>query len=146
MFARQQKREDLDIVLKILEAMMEHLPKSEFVKSLHYQYLERGSLSKKQLQGLHSKAIQLGKLPPNWLVTLEAIINKMHTREKSAATIIKPVFEKDETIGQMLAAVLKKIPQHRQALLLQSKYDLDEIISDRERKDLEGFYRLAQKK
>ena len=44
---------DVDIVLDILEAVVEAQPLSSFAKSIHHQYIERGGLSKKQLEGLY---------------------------------------------------------------------------------------------
>lgn len=77
-------RPDLDIVLDILKATLAAFPTSKFVESLLYQYQERGSLSKKQLEGLHHKASNVASLPPGKLATLEAIILKKPTRYKSA--------------------------------------------------------------
>ena len=41
----------LDIIDKILEACYKHNPDALFVMSLMHQYEDRGSLSKKQLEG-----------------------------------------------------------------------------------------------
>ena len=42
----------LDIVLDVLKASLAAYPTSKFIESLLFQYQERGSLSKKQLEGL----------------------------------------------------------------------------------------------
>jgi hypothetical protein len=146
MLFKQQKREDVDIILKILETLLQARPDTPFVKSLHFQYLERGSLSRKQLEGLLGKATQSKIIAANWLATLEAIIKKMPVREKAAPTIDKPMFEKDEATGKMIEEILQKFPQHRQALLLKNKYDLNEIITPKELKELQQFHAVAKKK
>ncbi|MBK7308083.1 MAG: hypothetical protein IPI88_14395 [Chitinophagaceae bacterium] len=46
----------MDVLLDILNEMVKAHPASDFVNSLHQQYCNRGGLSKKQLEGLHSKA------------------------------------------------------------------------------------------
>ena len=79
----QRINPDVDIVMDVLKAVLEAQPQSSFTQSLLHQYQERGGLSKKQLQGLHSKASKLESLPPNKLATLEAIIKIKPTREKS---------------------------------------------------------------
>jgi hypothetical protein len=48
-----KRKTDIDIVNEILEACILAYPVSSFVISLYKQYQQRGSLSKKQLQGLH---------------------------------------------------------------------------------------------
>ena len=50
---------DVDIVLDILKAVVEAQPLSSFAKSIHDQYIERGGLSKKQLEGLYNKALKV---------------------------------------------------------------------------------------
>src|SRR4028118_761335 len=113
----EKKRMDIDIVNEILEACILAYPVSSFVISLYKQYLERGSLSKKQLQGLFGKAQQIEDFPAGKLATLEARIKKMPTRYKSEApTINKPLYEKEETTGTWIEAVLGKYPQHKQVL------------------------------
>ena len=55
----QNKNSDIDIVNEVLEECIMAYPVSSFIISLYQQYQKRGSLSKKQLQGLHSKASRL---------------------------------------------------------------------------------------
>lgn len=73
-------KQKLDIIDKILDACYRYNPDALFVMSLMHQYEERGSLSKKQLEGLYQKALKVPDMPVNWLATLQATINKMHTR------------------------------------------------------------------
>ena len=61
----------LDIIDKVLEACYKYNPDALFVMSLMHQYEERGSLSKKQLEGLLAKAGKVPDMPANWLATLE---------------------------------------------------------------------------
>jgi len=98
----------LDIVLEILTAGMQYRPDAAFIKSLHHQYLERGSLSKKQLQGLHSKASTIKEIPASKLATLQALINKMPDRFKSEIPETKPLYTKDESTGKLIEEILAK--------------------------------------
>ena len=50
------QKERLDIVNEVLEECILAYPVSSFIISLYKQYQQRGSLSKKQLQGLYGKA------------------------------------------------------------------------------------------
>ena len=81
---------------------MEAFPNSEFIQSLSHQYLVRGWLSKKQLQGLHSKLQKASDVNPGKMATLEAQILKMPNRYKSELPETKPMFEKDEAAGKKI--------------------------------------------
>src|SRR6476619_1414006 len=110
---------EIDIINDLLEDCIMAYPVSSFVISLYKQYRERGSLSKKQLQGLHSKASKIENIQQSKLATLEAIIKKMPTRNRSDLPENKPMFEKDESIGRSITAILAKYPQHKRVLFLQ---------------------------
>ena len=135
----EKKKPDIDIVNEILEECIMAYPVSSFVISLYKQYLQRGSLSKKQLQGLYGKAAKIEQLSPGKLATLEALIHRMPTRLKSEAPAAKPLFEKDVLQGQLLDAILRRYPQHKTALFLKAKYDNLEILSPTEVADLKRF-------
>jgi len=135
----------LDIIDKILDACYQHNPDALFIMSLMHQYEERGSLSKKQLQGLHQKAIKVKDMPANWLATLEATILKMPTRDKTPAQAGKPLFQKNENINNTIAAILLKYPQHKQVLLLQTKINKNEQLTTNELNDLKRFEKLLLK-
>ena len=139
-----QKR--LDIIDKVLEACYKALPNAIFIQSLMHQYEERGSLSKKQLQGLVLKAQTVQDMPPNWIATIEAIIKKMPTRYKSVLPENKSVYTKDEKIGETIGSILAKAPQHKQVLFLKNKYDNNEPLSAPETAELEKFKKLFEKK
>ncbi|NCI48242.1 hypothetical protein [Sediminibacterium soli] len=137
-----QKKPGIDIVGKTLDALYRHNPDALFVMSLMHQYEERGSLSKKQLQGLHQRALQSKIIPQNWLGTLEAIILKMPTRYKPVEPVVKtPVYEKDETTGRMIDAILARYPQHKRVLFLQSKY-LANSLDKKEAAEIKKFLLL----
>jgi hypothetical protein len=138
----QRKDPDVDIIMNVLKAALLAYPASGFIQSLLYQYQERGGLSKKQLEGLHSKASKIKTMPPNLLVTLEAEIKKRPTRYKSTAPAPKPVYEKDERPGQLIDAILKKYPAHKRVLLFKLKYDKDGLLSPTEIAELEKFSKL----
>ena len=133
----------IDIIGKILDALYQHNPDALFVMSLMHQYEERGSLSKKQLQGLYLKASSVADMPPTWLGTLEAIILKMPTRYKSTEPIVSsPIYTKDEVSGKLIAAILEKYPQHKRVLFLHSKYKNNEMLSVEETAELKRFAKL----
>jgi len=138
-------RPDVDIVNDVLKAVLEASPDSSFVRSLLQQYQERGGLSKKQLQGLHSKASRIHGIPPNKLATLEAIIMKKPTRYKSAMPLSEPLVKKDEQTGQLLNDILAKYPQHKRVIFLKSKYDHNEVLTAAELSELQKFSKLLTK-
>ena len=133
----------IDIIGKILDALYAHNPDALFVMSLMHQYEERGSLSKKQLEGLLSKAQKVKEMPQSWLGTLEAIILKMPTRYKSTETIIpSPIYQKEAETGNLINEILAKYPQHKRVLFLKAKYDNHEPLSVDEINELKKFYKL----
>lgn len=134
------KKSSIDIINEILEACILAYPVSSFIISLYKQYISRGWLTKKQLEGLYGKAQKINDLPPGKLAALEAIINKMPNRYKSEApTVSKPLYEKDESTGELIEALLKKFPQHKRVLFLQSKYRNNEPLNAAELADLKRF-------
>jgi hypothetical protein len=141
----EQKKPGIDIINEVLEACILAYPVSSFIISLYKQYINRGWLTKKQLEGLYSKAQKINDLPPGKLAALEAIINKMPTRYKSEApSTTKPLYQKDEPTGQLIEAILKKYPQHKRVLFLQSKYQNNEPLTSSELADLKNFSRLIK--
>ncbi|MEO7531032.1 MAG: hypothetical protein ABIS69_06465 [Sediminibacterium sp.] len=135
----------IDIIAKILDALYAHNPDALFVMSLMHQYEERGSLSKKQLEGLLSKAQTVTDMPQNWLGTLEAIILKMPTRYKSTEAITSsPIYQKDEAVGKLIDAILAKYPQHKRVLFLRAKYENNEVVSPDENSELQKFYKVLR--
>lgn len=131
-----QKKKGIDIINEILEDCIIAYPISSFIISLYKQYGTRGSLSKKQLQGLYGKASKIEGISVGKLGTLEAIIKKMPTRYKSEAPPPKPLYEKDKVNGKMINEILEKYPQHKRVLFLQAKYENNETLSPAEITDL----------
>jgi hypothetical protein len=139
-----KKRPEIDIVNEVLEECILAYPVSSFIISLYKQYQQRGSLSKKQLQGLYAKAITAGTLPPGKLATLEAVINRMATRFKSELPPTTPLYEKEESNGQLIESILAKYPQHKRVLFLKSKYENNETLSSAEIGDLKRFQQVLK--
>jgi len=139
-----KKKPEVDIVNDVLEECIIAYPVSTFIISLYKQYGERGSLSKKQLQGLHGKASKIKDIMPGKLATLEAIINKMQTRDKNPLPQPKPLIEKDESQAQLIKEILAKYPQHKRVLFLKSKYDNNEVLTTAEMDDLKRFKQLLK--
>ena len=140
-----RKDPDVDIVLNVLKAAREAYPDSHFVESLLFQYQERGGLSKKQLEGLHSKASKIKTIAPNLLATLQAEILKRPTRYKSTIPTPKPIAEKDERPAQLIAAILEKYPGHKRVLLFKLKNEKEGQLSIAELAELEKFSKLLLK-
>lgn len=139
-----KRKKEVDIVNDVLEECILAYPVSSFIISLYKQYMQRGSLSKKQLQGLLSKATNIENMQQNKLATLEAIIKKMPTRNKSELPENKPMFVKDESIGTIIAAILIKYPKHKRVLFLQSKYENNDLLSSAEIDELKKFEKLLK--
>lgn len=138
-------RTGIDVIGKILDALYQHNPDALFVMSLMHQYEERGSLSKKQLEGLLSKAQKAKEIPASWLGTLEAIILKMPTRYKSTEPIIpSPIYQKSEEAGKMIAAILSKYAQHKRVLFIKARYDNNEPIGKEEMDELKKFCKILK--
>ena len=138
----QRIKPDVDVISDVLKAVLEAQPSSSFVQSLLHQYQERGGLSKKQLQGLYSKAQKINSVPPHKLATLEAIILKKPTRYKSELPEAEPLYKKDEATGKMIDGILAKYPQHKMVLFLKSKYDNNEILSASELTELKRLDKM----
>lgn len=143
-FTNNNKKKEVDIVNDVLEECIVAYPVSSFVISLYKQYMQRGSLSKKQLEGLHSKASKIENIQTGKLATLEAIIKKMPTRSKSQLPENKPMFEKDESVGKLITTILTKYPQHKRVLFLKSKYDNNDLLSSTETDELKKFEKLIK--
>ncbi len=140
-----EQKKGIDIVNEVLEACILAYPVSSFIISLYKQYISRGWLTKKQLEGLYSKAQKIPDLAPGKLAALEAIINKMPTRYKSEAPAAStPLYEKDEETGKLIQSILEKYPQHKRVLFLQSKYNNNEPLNASELADLKRFSQLLK--
>ncbi|MEO6290777.1 MAG: hypothetical protein ABIO76_12685 [Ginsengibacter sp.] len=138
----ENSKQKIDIINIVLEDCIIAFPLSSFIISLYKQYMQRGSLSKKQLQGLYSKASKIDGISPGKLGTIEAIIKKMPTRYKSELPEQKPMFEKDKITGEIIDLILTKYPQHKRVLFLKAKYDNDDILSNTENAELRKFKQL----
>lgn len=140
----QRKKPDVDVVLDVLKLTLEAKPHSQFVKSLLFQYEERGGLSKKQLEGLYHKASEVTGMPESKLTTLQAIIKKKPTRYKSAPPPPSPLYQKDEETGKMLEAIITKYPQHKRAVFLKARYDNNETLNAVEVSEVQRFFKMLK--
>ncbi len=144
----EPKKEGIDIVNEVLEACILAYPISSFIISLYKQYTSRGWLTKKQLEGVYAKAQSINEagLSRGKLAALEALINKMPNRSKSEIPANKPLYEKDESTGELIDAVLAKYPQHKAVLFMQTKYINNQPLTSTELADLKRFAQAAAKK
>jgi hypothetical protein len=136
---------DVDVIMDVLKQAQAAYPESTFINSLLQQYQQRGGLSKKQLEGLHSKASRIKTISPGKLATVQAIILKKHTNHRS--TVSKPVAIEptDTTTAKLVDDILSKYPQHKRVLFFKMKYDKREILSATEKTELEKFHKLLCK-
>jgi len=142
-----EKKDGIDIINEVLEACILAYPVSSFIISLYKQYISRGWLTKKQLEGLYGKAQKIEDLPPGKLAALEAIINKMPNRYKSEAPKeITPVYQKDAETGALIDAILAKFPEHKRVLFLKTRYDNNETLTSSEITDLKRMIQAINKK
>jgi hypothetical protein len=139
-----QQKDRLDMVNEVLEECILAYPLSSFIISLYKQYQQRGSLSKKQLQGLYGKASKIEGLPPGKLAAIEAIIKRMPTRYKSELPEVKPLFQKEETTGALIDEILEKFPAHKRVLFLKAKYENNELFSASDMNDLKRIKSLIK--
>jgi hypothetical protein len=140
-----KEEHDLDIVKEILNAVLRAQPGSTFAKSLWNQYQERGSLSKKQLEGLYNKASRIDAVSRSWLATLNAQIIRRPNRFKSVLPPSKPLYAKNEETGKMMESILKKFPRHKRVLFLRMKYVNNDTLTATELAEVEKFYKLLVK-
>lgn len=141
-----KQKPEIDSINVILEECILAYPVSSFIISLYKQYLNRGSLSKKQLQGLYGKASEIEGLAPGKLAALEAIIKRMPTRFKSEKPAIKPLYEKDESTAALIGYILEKLPSHKRVLFLKSKFENNESLTVAELEDLKKIKQTIDKK
>ena len=141
---QQKKKVDVDVIKDVLDAMLSARPDSTFIKSLAFQYEERGGLSKKQLEGLYQKAQKVESISTGKLATLEAVILKKPTRFKSAPPPPAPLYTKNEQVGNMIESILAKYPLHKRVIFFQNKYNNNETLSPPEVTELEKFHKLLK--
>lgn len=135
---------DVDVIMDVLKAVLGERPDSAFAQSLLQQYQERGGLSKKQLEGLLAKGRKAQGLAPSRLATLEAIILKKKTKERSAIPSPEPLYKRDEETGRLIAALLARYPKHKRVLFLKSKYENNQTLLPAELADLKRFEKLLK--
>lgn len=140
----EKNKPGIDLINEVLEECILFYPVSSFIISLYKQYQQRGSLSKKQLEGLHGKASKIDKIDPGKLAGLEAIIKRMPTRYKSEKPANTPLYQKDESVGKMVEDVLLKYPGHKGVLFLKSKYENHEFISTADLAGLRKIWKMMQ--
>ena len=140
-----KKKPGVDVILDVLKETLLAHPESEFTKSLLFQYQERGGLSKKQLEGLYGKASKVNSIPSGKLATLEAIILKKPTRQKSPLPVAALPVEKDTSTPAAIEAILEKYPQHKRVLFYKIKFENSEPLSAIEKAELERFKKLLIK-
>ncbi len=137
---------DIDVIAYMLEKVMVAKPTDEFCKSIQIQYQQRGSLSKKQLEGLFGKAQKIEGVHVGKLATLEAIIKKKHIVHKSTvSTNPINISEQDVEIENMIEKILEKYPTHKRVVYFNALYKKSKSLSIIEKQELEKFFTLLIK-
>lgn len=136
----------VDVISDILKKAMEAFPESNFLQSLAHQYLVRGWLSKKQMEGLYDKAAKAKEMPAGKLATLKAQIQKMPTRYKSERPQVKQESEADTQSEQWIQAILQQYPQHKRVLYFQAKGTSKAELTPVEKAELQKLYKLLIEK
>lgn len=137
------KKKKIDVIDKLLEACYQHNKDALFIMSLMHQYEERGSLSKKQLEGLLLKARKVTDIPPGWIAAVEAIVLKMPTRDKTPVENPKnQVEEITDKSGDLIKEILDKYPQHKRVLFLKAQLEQRKALSLPEQQEIGKFYQL----
>ena len=144
------KNKKIDVIDKLLSLCYAHNKDALFIMSLMHQYEERGSLSKKQLEGLLLKAQKIKEIPAHQIAAVEAIVLKMPTRDKTPVQKTTPAI--NEAQAQMSTAlaqtdqILALYPAHKQVLLLKSKLTSHQSLTPQEQADLNKFVKILVKK
>ena len=144
------KNKKIDVIDKLLSLCYAHNKDALFIMSLMHQYEERGSLSKKQLQGLILKAQKIKEIPAHQIAAVEAIVLKMPTRDKTPVQKTPPAMSEAEAqISASLVQaeqILAVYPSHKQALLLKYKLSSKQPLTPQEQADLTKFVKILVKK
>ena len=136
-------KKKVDVIDKVLEACYQYNKDAIFVMSLMHQYEERGSLSKKQLEGLVAKARKVPDMPVGWLASVEAIILKMPTRDKTPVDLNKQVAtDPYEKWIDQCKEILQRYPGHKRVVYFDALLQQRKPFSSVEQQELEKFYRL----
>ncbi len=136
-------KKKVDVIDKVLEACYQYNKDALFVMSLMHQYEERGSLSKKQLEGLVAKARKVPDIPVGWLAAVEAIILKMPTRDKTPVDLNKQVAtDPYEKWIDQCKEILQRYPGHKRVVYFDALLQQRKPFSSVEQQELEKFYRL----
>jgi hypothetical protein len=135
----------VDVISDILSAAYKAYPQSEFVQNLSHQYLVKGGLSKRQLEGLYKKAERVEGITPGKLATLEAIILKRHQKYRSVLPPSEPLFKKDDASIKMIESILEKFPKHKRVLFFQAKCKTNEPLLATELAELARFHKFLIK-
>ena len=141
----QRKKPGVDVVRDLLDLTLEAYPDSTFIRSLSFQYEERGGLSKKQLDGLYKKAAKVKTMPVAKLATLEAMILKRPNRYKSELPGNTPLYTKDSKTGQLINDILARYPEHKRVVFFKTRFDNNETLSSSDLAELERFHKLLLK-
>jgi hypothetical protein len=141
-----RKKPDVDVIKEILEWVIVAQPKSGFAQSLYIQYQERGTLSKKQLEGLLNKCSRLPSISAAHKATLEAIIKRKFSKTKSVLPENKELYTKDETTLEKVTFILTHLPQHKAIQLIHTKIESHFPLNPIETKTVEQVYALVKQK
>ena len=142
------KKGDYDFLATVFEWVFYSLPPrsdNSFIRNMYAFYMEKGGLSKKQLEALLKTVDYIGTEPPFARATLEAIIKKKKSRVKSDLPMPKPLYTQDSETKHKLEEVLAVAPAHKAALLYLEKISLNQPLSQSDRDSINRFHQLLCK-
>jgi hypothetical protein len=135
----------VDVVLMVLQASHAARPDSPLITSFLQQYQERGGLSKKQLEGLHSKASKIDGISAAHLATLQAIIMKKPTRYKTEKPAVVEQPAEDTITPRLIESILERYPLHKRVQFFKMKTGNRDGLSPQEKDELQKFAKLLLK-
>lgn len=141
-----RKKLDVDVIKDVLEWVIVAQPKSSFAQSLYIQYQERGTLSKKQLEGLLDKCKKIPTISDAHKATLEAIIKKKFSKTKSTLPEKVDLIEVDQKNIEKVKFILEYLPEHKSIKALEIKLNQHFPLNPLEEKTIEKVYQLVKEK
>lgn len=131
----------VDVILKVLELMKERYPEQKFLQDQYQFYCTKGGLGKKQMESLLQKCIDTADFPTNYIATLEAMLLKKTTKDRSKPTLKVEPAVVNEKLNDAVNSILEKYPQHKMVLLVAGKLKINATISANEESEI---YRLQK--
>ncbi len=136
----------VDILLKILENMKALYPEQKFLQAQYLFYCEKGGLGKKQMESLLEKCRETPNFPSNHIATLEAMLLKKTTKDRSKPTLTAVQAPNYDILQKAVNDILAKFPEHKMILLIAGKLKVNANISQQEENEVYRLQKVLAKK